>query len=52
MRIMQTVHWQGKNYPMPFDVNLELDKGQEIEVRNRFSGELVSFRGSQLPFMT
>jgi len=39
MRIMKTVHWQGKNYPMPFDVNLELDKGQEIEVRNRLSGE-------------
>jgi len=39
MRIMETVHWQGKNYLMPFKVNLEWDKGQEIEVRNRFSGE-------------
>jgi len=39
MRIMQTVHWQGKNYPMPFDVNLEWDKGQIIEVQNRFGGD-------------
>lgn len=39
MRIMKTIHWQGKNYLMPFKVNLEWDKGQEVEIRNRFSGE-------------
>ena len=39
MRIMQRVHWQGKNYDLPFKVNLEWGKGQEVEIRNRFSGE-------------
>ena len=39
MRTMQRVHWQGKNYDLPFEVNLEWDKGQEVEIRNRFSGE-------------
>ena len=39
MRIMKTIHWQGKNYLMPFKVNLQWDKGQEIEVRNRFGGD-------------
>jgi hypothetical protein len=32
MRIMQTVHWQGKNYPMPFDVKLRI--GQRTRDRS------------------
>jgi hypothetical protein len=37
---MREVMWKEKKYIIPFDVNLEWDKDQEVEIRNRFSGEL------------
>ena len=36
---MREVMWKEKKYVIPFDVNLEWDKNQEVEIRNRFSGE-------------
>jgi hypothetical protein len=30
-----------KEYKIPFDLNLEIDKGQEIKINNRFSGEVA-----------
>jgi hypothetical protein len=33
MRIMQTVHWQGKNYPMPFDVKQKKNLVKKISQR-------------------
>jgi len=35
---VKEVMWNEKKYTIPFDVNLEWDKGQEIEVQNRFGG--------------
>ena len=35
---MKEVMWNEKKYVIPFDVNLEWDKNQEIEVKNRFGG--------------
>ena len=35
---MREVTWNEKKYIIPFDVNLEWDKNQEIEVQNRFGG--------------
>lgn len=32
------VQWEGKDYPIPFALDLELDKGQMITVKNRFGG--------------
>ena len=39
MSKMQRVHWQGKDYDLPFKVNIEWDKGKEVEIKNRFNGE-------------
>ena len=36
---VKKVVWKEKKYVIPFDVNLEWDKNQEIEVRNRFGGD-------------
>ena len=36
---VKEVVWKEKKYVIPFDVNLEWDKNQEVEIRNRFSGE-------------
>ena len=38
-RVMQQVHWQGKNYLMPFQLDLETDKGKMITIKNRFGGD-------------
>ena len=35
---MREVMWKDKTYKIPFSVNLKWDKGQEIEVKNRFGG--------------
>ena len=35
---VKEVTWNNKTYKIPFSVNLNWDKGQEIEVRNRFGG--------------
>ena len=40
---VREVMWKEKKYAIPFDVNLEWDKGQEVEIRNRFSGEPSKF---------
>jgi hypothetical protein len=36
---MTEVTWKEKKYVIPFEVNLEWDKNQEIEVTNRFGGD-------------
>jgi hypothetical protein len=36
---LHVINWQGKEYRIPFDVNLNLDaKDKLIDVENRFSG--------------
>ncbi len=35
---MRKITWNNKEYPIPFSVNLEWDKGQMIKVDNRFGG--------------
>ncbi len=37
-RTAQIVIWENKKYSIPFNLNLEIDKGKIIEVRNRFGG--------------
>ena len=40
---LHIIKWQGKEYRIPFDVNLNLDaKDKLIEVPNRFSGATAS----------
>jgi hypothetical protein len=40
---LHVINWQGKEYRIPFDVDLTLDsKDKLIEVPNRFSGETAS----------
>ena len=40
---LHVINWQGKEYRIPFDVNLNLDaKDKLIEVPNRFSGATAS----------
>jgi hypothetical protein len=41
MKAKHTIEWKGKKYKIPFDLNLEIDKGQEIKINNRFSGEVA-----------
>ncbi len=37
-RMVQIVVWEGKKYLVPFNLDLEIDKGKVVEVRNRFGG--------------
>ena len=39
---MKTITYKNKEYKIPFDLNLGLDKDKMLEVSNRFSGEKVS----------
>ena len=39
---LHVINWQGKEYRIPFDLDLEIDKNQVIDVPNRFSGEKAS----------
>lgn len=32
------ITWKNKTYKIPFSLDLEIDKGKEIQVANRFSG--------------
>ena len=38
---LHVINYEGKQYRIPFDLDLELDKDQLIQVNNRFSGEKV-----------
>jgi hypothetical protein len=40
---LHIINWQGKEYRIPFDVNLNLDaKDKLIDVPNRFTGQTAS----------
>ena len=39
---MHTIKYNNKEYKIPFDLNLQVDKDKVIEVPNRFSGEKAS----------
>ena len=40
---LHVINWQGKEYRIPFDVNLNLDaKDKLIDVPNRFTGQTAS----------
>lgn len=36
---LHVINYEGKEYRIPFDLDLNLDKDQLIQVNNRFSGE-------------
>lgn len=42
MKAKHVIKWNDKEYKIPFDLNLEIDKGQEIKINNRFSGEVAT----------
>ena len=42
MKAKHIIKWNDKEYKIPFDLNLEIDKGQEIKINNRFSGEVAT----------
>ena len=42
MKAKHVIKWNDKEYKIPFDLNLEIDKGQEIAISNRFSGEVAT----------
>jgi hypothetical protein len=39
---LHVINYEGKQYRIPFDLDLEIDKDQTIDVANRFSGEKAS----------
>ena len=39
---LHVINYEGKQYRIPFDLDLGIDNGQVIEVPNRFSGEKAS----------
>jgi hypothetical protein len=39
---MKTIKYNNKEYKMPFDVELPEDPTVEVEVKNRFSGEVTT----------
>ena len=39
---LHVINWQGKEYRIPFDLDLQIDKDKVIDVPNRFSGEKAS----------
>ena len=39
---LHIINYEGKEYRIPFDLNLQVDKNQIIDVANRFSGEKTS----------
>ncbi len=38
MKAKHIIKWNDKEYKIPFDLNLEIDKGKEITIKNRFTG--------------
>ena len=38
MKAKHVIKWNDKEYKIPFDLNLEIDKGKEITIKNRFTG--------------
>jgi hypothetical protein len=41
-KALHVINYEGKRYDIPFDLDLEIDKDQTIDVANRFSGEKAS----------
>ncbi len=39
---LHIINYEGKQYRIPFGLDLELDKDQVIDIPNRFSGEKAS----------
>ena len=39
---LHVINYEGKEYRIPFDLDLQVDKDQVITVGNRFSGEIAS----------
>ena len=39
---LHVINYEGKEYRIPFDLDLQVDKNQSIDVANRFSGETAS----------
>jgi hypothetical protein len=39
---LHVINYEGKEYRIPFDLDLQVDKDQVIDVANRFSGETAS----------
>jgi hypothetical protein len=39
---LHVINYEGKQYRIPFDLDLQIDNGQVIDVPNRFTGEKAS----------
>ena len=39
---LHIINYEGKEYRIPFDLDLQVDSNQTIDVANRFSGEKTS----------
>jgi hypothetical protein len=39
---LHVINYEGKEYRIPFDLDLQIDKDRELVVANRFSGERTS----------
>ena len=39
---LHVINYEGKEYRIPFDLDLGIDNGKVIDVDNRFSGETAS----------
>jgi hypothetical protein len=39
---LHVINYEGKEYRIPFDLDLQIDKDKVIDVENRFSGETAS----------
>ena len=39
---LHIINYKGKEYRIPFDLDLQIDNGKVIDVPNRFSGEKAS----------
>ena len=39
---LHVINYEGKQYRIPFDLDLEIDNGKVIDVPNRFTGEKAS----------
>ena len=39
---LHVINYEGKEYRIPFDLDLQIDKDQVIDVPNRFSGAIAS----------
>ena len=41
-KALHVINYEGKEYRIPFDLDLQIDKDRELVVANRFSGERTS----------